>query len=198
VFASSPENEDEIHTKGVDLLLEAAAARPHVEFTLLWRPFGPAADRALERVRQRAPVNVMLRKERIADMPEFLSRFHFAVAPFRSVGKPCPNSILEMLALGRPALVSDFVHIGDLLEREGSGLAFACTPESLVAAVDRLCAGYAGMQQGARMCAQRHFDLKRVTAAYQRVYEDAATSRGHSSAQNAANRRTQRRTRGRH
>jgi glycosyltransferase involved in cell wall biosynthesis len=197
VFASSPENEDEIHTKGVDLLLDAAAARPQIEFTLLWRPFGPAADRALERVRQRAPVNVILRKERIADMAEFLSRFHFAVAPFRSVGKPCPNSILEMLALGRPALVSDFVHIGDLLEREGAGLAFACTPESLVAAVDRLCAGYDAIQRGARACAQRHFDLKSVTAAYRRVYEDAATSRGHTSVQNAADRPIQHRTRAR-
>jgi glycosyltransferase involved in cell wall biosynthesis len=177
VFASSPENETEIHTKGVDLLLEAAAARPHIEFTFLWRPFGRAADQAFERVRERAPVNVVLRKERIADMAEFLGQFHFGIAPFRTVGKPCPNSILEILALGRPALVSDFVHIGDLLEREGSGLSFACTPESLVNAIDRLCDGYGALQLGARPCAERHFDLNQVTAAYRGLYEDAAAAR---------------------
>ncbi len=182
VFASSPENESEIHTKGVDLLLEAAALRPHVAFTLLWRPFGPAADVALEQVRRRAPENVALIKKRIPDMAAFLARFHFAVAPFRSVGKPCPNSILEMLALGRPALVSDFVDVGDLIAREGAGLVFAPAAESLAAAIDRLCDGYAAFQRCARACAERSFDLDRTTDAYRRIYESLRTVRSAAAA----------------
>lgn len=170
LFASSPENESEIETKGVGLILGAAQRHPDVEFTLLWRPFGPAADAALEKVRAKATPNVRVEKRRVPDMHAFLRQFHFAVAPFRSVGKPCPNSILEMLAVGRPVLVSEFVDVGGLIQREGAGLQFATDVNSFSEAITRLCQEYDRLQPHARRCAQRNFDFDQTTRAYEDIY----------------------------
>jgi glycosyltransferase involved in cell wall biosynthesis len=171
LFASSPENEDEIHSKGVDLLLEAATRMSDVEFTILWRPFGAAADVALQRLEPMAPRNVTLIKGRIPDMHRFMAKFHFVLAPFRTVGKPCPNSILESLALARPVLVSDFVDIGPLIESAGAGLAFSQGVHDLCGAIEHLCDDYAFFQRNARRCAERHFDLQRTVDSYRKVYE---------------------------
>ena len=171
LFASSPENESELASKGVDLLLEAARRRPEVLFTILWRPFGAAADAALKLVRQRAPDNVTIIKRRVPDMQRFLTEFHFVVAPFVTVGKPCPNSILEALAVGRPVLVSDFVDIGDVLQSAGAGLTFARHAERLCEALDTLCKNYGDFQGRARACAERYFDLRQTIDAYSRVYQ---------------------------
>jgi glycosyltransferase involved in cell wall biosynthesis len=171
VFASSPENVSEIKTKGVDLLIETARCLPGVEFTILWRPFGKAADIALDQVQASAPANVRIVKQRVPDMHRFLSGFHFAIAPFRTVGKPCPNSILESLALARPVVVSDFVDIGPLLEREGAGRVFQGTPESCAAAIMKLCDDYDAYQQRARPCAELHFDFRKTSEAYLKIYQ---------------------------
>jgi glycosyltransferase involved in cell wall biosynthesis len=179
LFASSPENEEEIYTKGVDLLLDLATLEPGLELTLLWRPFGSASDRALARVVERGLANVRVVRGRIPDMHRFYEQFHFTVAPFRSVGKPCPNSILESLAAGRPVLVSDYVDIGGLVEREGAGLSFARTAEELRRAFHRMCMHYASLQPGARRCAERWFDLRHTLRAYEDVYERVANGRSH-------------------
>lgn len=170
VFASSPENTDEIRTKGVDLLLEAARVRSDIEFTLLWRPFGRAADIALDEVRRIAPPNIVIVKQRVADMHKFLPKYHFAIAPFRTVGKPCPNSILESLAVGRPSLVSEFVDIGDVLEKEHAGIVFARTVDGLCNSLDTLCRNYVDYQQNARACAVRHFDFQQTKETYRNLY----------------------------
>jgi glycosyltransferase involved in cell wall biosynthesis len=175
LFASSPENRSEIATKGVNLLLDVAALIPDVEFTILWRPFGPQADLALEDVKAQAPSNVKIIKQRVPNMHAYLQQFHFVVAPFRSVGKPCPNSILESLAVGRPVLISDFVDIGDLVEETGSGVSFACTPQSFADAVNRVCAHYDAYQHNARPCAERHFDFRHTLQQYSQVYESLAS-----------------------
>ncbi|MCC7087156.1 MAG: glycosyltransferase family 4 protein [Pirellulales bacterium] len=170
VFASSPENESELYTKGVDLLLDLAAAESTLELTILWRPFGRESDRALAIVRDRSLPNVKLVTERVAKMHEVLPQFHFAIAPFRSVGKPCPNSILESLAVGRPVLVSSYVEIASLIEREGVGIRFLPQIDELRRAFHQLCDQYVQLQPNARPCAERHFDLRKTVASYGRLY----------------------------
>jgi glycosyltransferase involved in cell wall biosynthesis len=84
----------------------------------------------------------------------FLTAFHCVVAPFWSVGKPCPNSILEALAVGRPVLVSDFVDIGQLLQRAGAGLIFKRDAGSLCQAIEQMCQDYGSFQPKARLRAE--------------------------------------------
>jgi glycosyltransferase involved in cell wall biosynthesis len=177
VFASSPENEEEIHTKGVDLLLALAEREPSLEITLLWRPFGARSDAALERVRACGLANVNVVCGRVRDMASALASAHFAIAPFRTGGKPCPNSLLECLAVGRPVLVSSSVDIADLLVSEGCGVSFAPEVEPLRAAFHALTRTYASLRSRARPCAETHFDLEEMIRAYGRIYRRLASDR---------------------
>lgn len=171
LFASSPENPEEIHTKGVDLILELARREPELEITIAWRPFGKESDAALELIRSEGLSNLHILAGRVADMHSLYKRFHFTIAPFRSVGKPCPNSILEGLACGRPALVSEYVDIGDLIQREGAGFVFPRSADGIVEAFRRLRDSYPLLQQRARPIAHAFFDLANTVAQYGEVYK---------------------------
>jgi glycosyltransferase involved in cell wall biosynthesis len=175
LFASSPESPEEIRTKGVDLLLDLARERPQVEVTLAWRPFGRSSDRALRMVLDAGLPNIRIVRGRLANIHELYRSHHFTIAPFRTTGKPCPNSVLEGLASGLPALVSEFVHVAPLLERAGAAVSFQSSVVSLIAAVDRLTADYTSFQKCARPCAERYFDLENTVKCYEQLYARVAS-----------------------
>jgi glycosyltransferase involved in cell wall biosynthesis len=175
VFASSPENASEIETKGLALLIELARLEPSFSLTVLWRPFGPDSDAALSGLRSTLPPNVQINAGRVARIQDCYRDAHFSVAPFLTVGKPCPNSVIEALAVGRPALVSDYTDLGALLEREQAGVRFLPTIDDLRRAFDELRANYGRLQQGSRPCAERHFNLADVVRHYGTVYERMAS-----------------------
>ena len=180
IFASSPENQSEIDTKGLSLLLELARLEPSLQLTVLWRPFGPESDEALSIVRSRLPSNVRIEVGRVDRIQDRYRDSHFAIAPFVSVGKPCPNSVLEALAVGRPALVSDYTDIGELIEREQAGVRFSPRVDDLQRAFRHLCSNYSVLQAGSRRCAERHFDLDGVVRHYAQIYEQVvANGHGH-------------------
>lgn len=174
VFASSPENAEEVSSKGLDLLLELARCEPSFDLTVLWRPFGPASDQALRGVLAQCPPNVHIATGRVDRIQDCYAQAHFSVAPFRTAGKPSPNSVLEALAVGRPALVSDHTDLGPILEREHAGLRFSPTIEDLQRAYRDLRSNYAALQAASRACAERHFDLEAVLRHYAGVYETVA------------------------
>jgi glycosyltransferase involved in cell wall biosynthesis len=171
LYASSPENIGEMHSKGVDLLLDLAAVEPQLQITLLWRPFGPDSERALDQVRQRGLPNVIIRRGRIKDIHRWFGQFHFTIAPYRSYGKPCPNSVVESMAAGRPVLVAKYVDIGDLIRREGAGLVFEPTLASLREAFRLMREKYPSLQGNARRCAEKYFDLRRMIRTYKQLYK---------------------------
>jgi glycosyltransferase involved in cell wall biosynthesis len=177
VFASSPENLSEVDTKGLSLLIEFARVEPSFELTVLWRPFGPDSEKALQTIQPGLPKNVRIHAGRIERIQDHYRDAHFSIAPFRSVGKPCPNSVLEALAVGRPALVSTYTDIGSLLERDQAGLRFPPTIEGLTHAYRQLRLNYETMQPASRACAERHFDLAEVISHYRHIYESVAVSR---------------------
>jgi glycosyltransferase involved in cell wall biosynthesis len=176
LFASSPENMAEVHTKGLDLLLQLAERDPSFELVVLWRPFGPGSDDALREIRARCGTNVQIHAGRVANIHEFYAASHFVVAPFRNVGKPCPNSVLEGLAVGRPALVSESVDIGCFLERERVAVRFPCTIEGIQGAFVTMCREYTTLQANSRSCAVAHFDLAQLIRRYSDVYDIALAS----------------------
>jgi glycosyltransferase involved in cell wall biosynthesis len=171
LFASSPETREEIHTKGVDLLLDLAAREPEFELTILWRPFGHESDRALEDVRKRGLPNVIIRRGRIPDIHRVYGDHHFTVAPFRTVGKSCPTSVLEGLACGRPTLLSQYVDVAGLLAREGAAISFDQNVDSLREAFHALRAEYGVLQRQSRLSAERHFDIRSTLGAYSTIYQ---------------------------
>jgi glycosyltransferase involved in cell wall biosynthesis len=178
VFASSPENLSEVESKGLGLLIELARLEPTFNLTVLWRPFSQRSDEALEAVRGGAPPNVTFKPGRIPRIQNEYAKAHFVVAPFKSAGKPTPNSVLEGLATGRPGLVSDYTDLGDLLEREQAGVKFSPVIEDLRRGFDHLCQNYERLQSNCRSCAARHFSLDDVVSHYASAYESAAAGDG--------------------
>lgn len=176
LFASSPENESEIQSKGVDLLLDLAAENPELQLTLLWRPFGRNSDLALEVVQRRNLPNIHVVRGRIPDMHRFYQQFHFTIAPFRGIGKPCPNSVLESLAAGRPALVSDTVDISALVASNGAGVTFSPDVPGICSAFRQLTRDYGQLQVKARPCAEQHFDERRMVREYDSIYRKVVTN----------------------
>lgn len=173
LFASSPENSSEIITKGVDLLLELAAAEPQADVTILWRPFGQRSRAALKNVKARGLSNVRVVYGRVNDIGRYFAETHVVVAPFRTVGKPTPNSVLEGLASGRPAIVSHRVDIGSVLESEKAGIWCEATGPEFIGAFRRLRDNYPAFQRNARACAEKHFDLEVMLYKYDEIYRTA-------------------------
>jgi glycosyltransferase involved in cell wall biosynthesis len=184
VFASSPEDLSEVESKGLALLIELARLEPAFNLTVLWRPFGQHSDHALEAVRADAPANVTFKPGRAPRIQNEYAQAHFVVAPFKTVGKPAPNSILEGLATGRPGLVSAYTDLGDLLEREAAGVKFTPVVDDLRRAFHHLCENYERLQSNSRSCAERHFDLDDVVRHYATAYQaaagESAAAAGHS------------------
>jgi glycosyltransferase involved in cell wall biosynthesis len=181
VFASSPESLSEVESKGLALLIELARLEPTFNLTVLWRPFSHRSDEALAAVRADAPANVTFKPGLIPGMHKEYAEAHFVVAPFKTVGKPAPNSVLEGLATGRPALVSDFTDLGDLLEREQAGVRFTPAIDDLRRAFHHLCRNYDRLQSNCRSCAERHFNLDDVVGHYASAYQAAAREGGQAA-----------------
>jgi len=178
LFASSPPGPAELESRGIPLMVELARANPDVEVLLLLRRMGDpdGTRRALEALDP--PANVLVSADEVSDMPSAFASAHAVLAPFApGVGKSCPNSIVEGLACGRPAIVSPACGISSLLVREGAGLAPARTVAALDGALERLRMRYREYASHARALAVRRFALDGFVRGYLAIYEEVAAAR---------------------
>jgi len=172
LFASTPADPAEFPARGIPLLVELARRRPDVEVVFLWRRWGDqdAARRALGELRP--PDNVTSEWGDVPDMAAALHRVHAVAACFApDFGKSCPNSVVEGLACGRPALLADTCGIADLVTRERAGRCAPRTADALAEALDELRADHAAYAARARALAERHFDQAAFVRDYADVYE---------------------------
>jgi len=172
LFASSPFSSEYFGARGIDLLIAAAAACQDVRFLLLWRRWSGTVQTITPMVQGKT--NIILNTNIIRNMGTFLNGVHAVIAPFTSpmLTKPCPNSIIEGLAAGKPALVSDKVSIAHLIEQEQCGIVFPPEKGALVAAIHELKKNYRTYQQHARHCAERYFSKDIFLAQYESLYND--------------------------
>jgi glycosyltransferase involved in cell wall biosynthesis len=175
VFASTPADSEEFEARGIPLLIELARHTPEVELLLLWRRWGSAeaARRALDRLRPPANVTHVWEPH---DLAAAYNRAH-AVACFFAdgFGKSCPNSVIEALACGRPALVADTSGIADVIRESGAGVVVDRTVEGAADGLLRLRRHLADLGRRARAVAERYFDVERTVAAYRAIYDRLAT-----------------------
>lgn len=186
LFASSPPGPAEVEARGMPLLVELARANPDIEVLLLLRKLGDqdGTRRALEALDP--PPNVVVSPDEIADMPSAFASAHAVVAPFApGCGKSCPNSIVEGLACGRPAIVSPSCGIASLLVREGAGLAPPRTVAALDGALERLRTRYREYASRARALAVQRFSLDGFIRMYLGIYDEVVAS-AHARAPRAA------------
>lgn len=175
LFASTPADPAEFEARGLPLLVELARRRPDVDIVLLWRRWGDerGAQRALAALRP--PANVRVEWGDVPDMASAFHRVHAVVACFApGSGKSCPNSVIEGLACGRPALLTDTCGIAELVASEGAGRSAPRTAEGLAEALDALRADYDLHASSARALAERRFDSATFVAEYRAMYEQLA------------------------
>ena len=171
LFASTPANPAEIAGRGIPLLVEAARRCPDVHVTLLWRQWGDlqAGMRALEDLR--LPPNVEVTHQDVTDMVGMYHATHATVCLYaRGFGKSCPQSVIEGLACGRPALVADSSGIASVIDESGAGVVVEASVESVVRGMRQLGDSIARYGEAARTAALTHFDVETFCARYRELY----------------------------
>ena len=170
LFASSPFTTNYFAARGIALLLAAAAQCPNVRFVLLWRKWGETVP--LIQTMVQGKTNVSVQVEHIKDIRDVLNTVHAVIAPFTlpTSNKPCPNSIIECLAAGKPVLVSDQVGIANLIRATQCGVVFQTHIADLVNAIAELQKNYAQYRRQARSCAQQYFSHEVFLNQYELLY----------------------------
>lgn len=183
LFASSPPAAESLESRGLDLLLAAVAADPTLHLTILWRQWsGP-----IERLTAQIPANIANRMEIVTgrvDIHERISRCHVVAAPFRQ-GKSCPNSVIEGMAQGRPAILSPAVGIASFLDGKGAYVP-DFNADSWKAVIAALRTNLDAAHRNARKTFDDHFSMSRWLADYRDIYQELLSRSKSSAARNAS------------
>ena len=170
LFASSPLTAGHFHSRGVHLIVGAAARLPDVRFLLVWRR--QHLDRLRRMLAEAGVANVEVLDGVVPDMGTVYDRVHATVLPALEPHSfiPCPRSGLESLAHGKPLLASHAVALASGVAEAGAGLAFEPTVAGLEEAIRRLRAGYDGYQPRTQPYVTGRFSPAVHLELYRRVY----------------------------
>jgi len=177
LFASSPFEKGYFGPRGINLLLSVSEQIKETMFILLWRKWSGTIAPIKDLVSDK--VNIKLYLKTIQDINSFIGEVHAVIAPFtsRQLTKPCPHSIIEGLAAGKPVLVSRETGIADLIEQEKCGVVFKPTEEETLKAISELKKNYKIYQTNARQCAEKYFSAHKFIQNYKTIYNEALNQR---------------------
>lgn len=172
LFLSSPFTKSYFKARGITLIIKAAKKLPHINFTLVWRKKGGTFDYVKKLTHNIPNFTLIPGPLPPAAIIRLFNHHHLTIAPFvgSSKNKPCPNSIIESLAFGKPVLVTKAVGISDLIRKEKCGLVINPLLPELVKALLRLRKNYSSFQKNTHSCAQKYFDKKKSLNKYKRLY----------------------------
>ena len=174
LFASSPDSVEALQERGVDLILDAAALRPHYHFTLLWRPWGDSLGVVQSWIRERDLQNVTVVSKAVSRMEDIYTAVHATIAPFRNLGntKSTPNSLVESLASGRPVITTESVSMAKDLQDSNAGRLTITDGNAIASALDEVRDQWPSMAAAADHFAARHFDEKSFISAHNKLYSE--------------------------
>ena len=180
LFATAPRTIEEMEGRGVPLLLTAAEATPEVHYHLLYRRWrsGYTSLHATQRLIARQELrNVTLTDGIVEDMPAVYNQYHFTIVPYTRPdgGKECPNSLIEGLACGLPALVSSACRIAEFIERQRCGVVFDPTPPGLVNAIAQGAMYYDELSKHATITAHEFFSQETFLMKMANIYDAIAS-----------------------
>lgn len=183
LFASSPDRESWLEARGIPQILDAAAARPHINFRLLWRPWGDSVGRVRQWIAERKLDNVELVVKRSSDMSAEYQAAHVVLVPFTDTNrsKPAPNSLIEGLACGRPAVVTETVGLAQLVRDANAGI--VCNPDgnAIAESLDHLASSWDRYSGCARRLAEQNFGADKFIASYSQLYHDVLANQNGGS-----------------
>lgn len=171
VFASTPADPREFEVRGIPLLVGLARARPDIDVVLLWRQWGPLSEAEQLIASLQPPANLILDRRDVTRMSAVYQQAHATVCCFaQGFGKSAPNSVIESLACGRPALLTEHCGLARLVQSEGAGVVVPRTVEALARGVDALRMSYHDHATRARLLATTQFDERRIIERYRDLY----------------------------
>jgi glycosyltransferase involved in cell wall biosynthesis len=151
-------------------MIELARLRPDIRVRLQWRAWGSAALRMKALARLSPPPNLEVVAD-AKDMAEVYRSAHATICCYEAgFGKSCPNSIVEGLACGRPALVTDTCDIADVVAGTGAGVVTPRSAVALASAIDELQRDWASYALQARRAAEKLFNFEDMAETYRTFY----------------------------
>ncbi len=173
LFASSPiaKDPDSLNRRGVSLLIQAAKRLADCQFIFLWR--GRHTE-TLDLMLSRAGTdNIKVIDKIIPNIDDVLTDVHCTILSPEDWDecKPCPNSLIETLACGRPVLASNRVGISNLIELERCGITFSPDPAEVQDAILKLRNNYEIYRKNALPTARRYFSVEEFVGAYVDLYK---------------------------
>ena len=172
LMASAPWNIRQFGSKGINLLLAAAAQLPFLRLLLLWR--GVLADEITRRVRR---FKLMERVEiinRRVNVAEYLQRAHAAVLLCNDGGlvKAYPHSLIEALVAAKPVLVTNTIAMAEFVNQQKCGVVI---PEmnirDLTSGLEMLISRYDEFCRNAGNIERDMFSVDKMINNYRRLYE---------------------------
>jgi len=172
LFASAPITSNELLTRGVWQILDAASLLPEIKFTLIWRPWGNSFSVVYHKIKEKGLSNVNLINLLISDMRPYYHNHHVILAPFLSGGgKPCPTSVLEGIACGLPAIIGEGVSLPDIFLEKKIAVKIGKDPQDLANAIKNLQNSWHEMHALSRKLAEKYLDFRIFLANYSKIYE---------------------------
>jgi glycosyltransferase involved in cell wall biosynthesis len=169
LFASSPMQKQHFHSRGVNFLLENFNECNKTKLILLWR------KKYIEEIKSliKGHNNIKLINEFIPNIEDLYNSTHATIFPSLTYldNKPCPHSIIESLASGKPVAVSSASGIAPLVKKEKCGVVFDTEKESFVKAMELLTKEYTHFQSKARKTAEKYFSKELFIKQYANIYD---------------------------
>ncbi len=158
--------------KGLDILLDSAKKLADegidIKFYILWRDM--YVQEIENMIEERKLANVVLINKTV-DVLEYYRKCHITIFPAADVMySPCfPSTIMESLSVGRPVIVTDVVHISDIIERSESGVICNPTSDSIYISIKKIKENYYRFQSNCRSTAEKHFDIRNRIKSMEKV-----------------------------
>ena len=177
LFASAPRSREEMEQRGVNLLLEAAKDSEDIQYHFLYRKWEggyTSFDATKNILREHGLTNVILTNTAAPEMWRVFAEHHFTVIPYTKEdgGKECPNSAVEGLACGLPALVSTACPFAQFVDQHECGVTFDPEPASLIRAVEIGMRRYEELSRNAARVAETHFCQARLLERMAEIYRE--------------------------
>lgn len=169
LFASSAMQETQFHAKGINFLVKNSDAVNNVNYTFLWRNMYESRIKSL--VKGKNIEIITGQQNNMAEQYDAMQATIFSPATYLNT-KPCPHSLMESLASGKPVAVSVHSGIAPLIKKERCGVVFETEKESFTRAIEFLIKNYGQLQSKARTTAEKYFSKEKFIKQYAHIYGD--------------------------
>lgn len=179
LFATAPRSVEEMEGRGVNLLLQAAKDNPDIQYRLLYRPWRSgytSLQPTQHYLQEHQLTNVTLTNTAVPNMVEVFRQCQFLAIPYTTQdgGKECPNSLIEGLCCGLPALISSVAPFSYFIEQHRCGVIFEPTSQGFLEAVEQGMRDYQELSANAVRAARTHFSQDRMFQKLAGIYQAVA------------------------